>query len=99
MLHKYNLSVFFTNYKKNAIFGGNLWKSIVVNAVGQKLDNDWQTRINLDNDFNRFKENHISVSMASVWKFLTNCSDHGPAKFVAKLISSVPNNNVPSCGI
>ena len=70
-----------------------------MNAVGQKHDNHWQTRINLDNDLNWFRETHISVSMASVWKFLTNCSDLLPAKFVAKLIPSVPNNNVPSCGI
>jgi hypothetical protein len=75
------------------------WKCIVVNVVNQKQDNEWQTRINLDNDFNRFREIHFSVSIPSVWTFTTNCSELRTAKFFAKLISSVPNSNGQSCEI
>jgi hypothetical protein len=75
ILSKCNLSDFFTNYTKNADFPEKPhWKHIVVNAVNQKHDNDWQTCINLDHDFNQFREIHISISIASVWKFPTNCS-------------------------
>lgn len=56
-------------------------------------------RINLDNDFNRFREIHFSVSIPSVWTFTTNCSELRTAKFFAKLISSVPNSNEQSCEI
>jgi hypothetical protein len=67
ILSKYNLSDFLTNYTKNADFPGKPhWKFIVVDAVNQKHDNDWQTRINLDNDFNRFRKIHFSVSISSV---------------------------------
>ena len=86
--------VFFTNYTKNADFRGKSHcKRIVVNAVDQKPDNDWQTRINSDNDFNQFREIHISVYIARAWKFPTNCSELRPAKFVVKLFSSVSNDN------
>ena len=64
-----------------------------MNAVDQKHDNDWQTRINSDNDFNQFREIHISVYIASAWKFPTNCSELRPAKFVVKLFSSVSKYN------
>jgi hypothetical protein len=64
------------NYTKHADFPEKPhWKRIVVDAVNQKHDYDWQTRINLDNDFNRFRKIHFSVSIASVWIFPTNCSN------------------------
>jgi hypothetical protein len=67
ILSKYNLYDFLTNYTKNADFPVKPhWKCIVVDVVNQKHDFDWQTRINLDNDFNRFREIHFSVSIASV---------------------------------
>jgi hypothetical protein len=94
ILSKCNLSDFFTNYTKNADFPEKPhWKHIVVNTVNQKHDNDWQTCINLDHDFNQFREIHISVYIASAWKFPTNCSELRPAKFVVKLFSSVSNDN------
>jgi hypothetical protein len=100
ILSKYNLSDFLTNYTKNADFPGKPhWKRIVVDAVNQKHDYDWQTRINLDNDFNRFRRIHFSVSISSVWIFPTNCSELRTAKFITKLISSVPHNNKQSCEI
>ena len=83
MLHKHNLSVFFTKLYKNATFVGNPWKRIVVNAVCPKHDNNWQTRMNLDHDFIRFRNTHIS--MASVWTFLTNCSGLRPANLSKNL--------------
>ena len=80
--------------RKNADFRGKSnCKRIVVNAVGHKHDNDRQTLMNLYNDFNQFREIHISVYIASVWKFPTNCSARRPDRFVVKLISSVSNNN------
>jgi hypothetical protein len=46
ILSKYNLSDFLTNYTKHADFPEKPhWKSIVVDAVNQKHDYDWQTRI------------------------------------------------------
>ena len=42
-----------------------------MNVVDLKHDNEWHTLINLDNDFNQFREIHISVTMARVWTFLT----------------------------
>jgi len=100
ILSKYNLSDFLTCYTRNADFPEKPhWKRIVVDAVNQKHDYDWQTCINLDNDFNRFREIHFSVSIANVWKFPTNCSKLRTGKFIAKLISSVPHNNEQSCEI
>ena len=100
ILSKYNLSDFLTNYTKHADFPEKPhWKSIVVGAVNQKHDYDGQTRINLDNDFNRFRKIHFSESIASVWKFRTNCSEHRTAKSIAKLISSVSHNTKQSCEI
>jgi hypothetical protein len=94
ILNKYNLFVFLTNYTKNADFQGKSHcKRIVVNAVDQKHDNDWQTRINSDNDINQFREIHISVYIANAWKFPTNFFELRPAKFVVKLFSSLSNNN------
>lgn len=100
ILSKYNLSDYLTNYTKYTNFPEKPnWKRIVVDAVNQKHDNDWQARINLDNDFNRFREIHFSVSIASVWQFPTKCSELRTAKFIAKLISSVPDRNEQSCDI
>ena len=66
ILSKYNLSDYLTNYTKNTNFPEKPnWKRIVVDAVNQKHDNDWQARINVDNDFNRFREINFSV-----WQFL-----------------------------
>ena len=66
-----------------------------MNDVGH----DWQTRMNLDNDFNQFREIYISVPVESAWKFKTSSSELRPAKFVTRIISSVSKNNEPSCGI
>ena len=67
ILSKYNLSDFLTNYTKNAEFPEKPhWKRIVVDAVNQKHNYDWQARINLVNDFNRFRKIHFSVSISSV---------------------------------
>ena len=70
ILYHYELSDYLVEYLLQGIFSPKqLWKSIVYGAVNETHWNEWSLRATSDNDFLRFRDIHIFVELANVWKY------------------------------
>lgn len=68
-LRSYNLCEYLTEYLKSGFFPSKYkWKSIVNNAVYNQQSDNWRKRINVDDDFVRFRNIHKTISMPTIWK-------------------------------
>lgn len=64
----YQLNDYLTHFLTEGLFPSKVqWKSIVHLAVNDVQADHWRDRIYRDSGFSRFKNIHISVSIANFW--------------------------------
>ena len=68
ILSRYNLLDHLTQYAKTLVFPGKQsWKRVVSSAISHHELNLWQERVNLDNDFIRFRQLQFTISPATIY--------------------------------
>lgn len=98
ILIKYNLVDYITDFILEGAFPSkHEWKIIVNKAVIAIQDEEWLQRMNLDSDFQRFRDIHRAVDVAP---FLRHANSHIEIKrcyMIIKVMTDIPNSTPGTC--
>ena len=100
LLKKYNLNQVIEKYIKDTYFPSKLsWKIMVNKAVHDKENMLLMERLNMNNDFDRFKTLHIRYENAIVYTIFSNSFQPMLMVRIAKLWTMKPNllRKCPNC--
>ena len=99
LLSKYHLTHLLNDYlMQNSIPSKYAWKKLVLTRVHHHEQTLWQTRTDIDRDFERFKNVHKTIKPAVLWTFPKTRRDLGLSHLIAQVWISRPDSDIFVCG-
>ena len=88
ILTTYNLChIIYDYFCSNSLPSKAQWKREISNAIGEREERLWLTRVDIDPDFSRFKHIQNAISPSVIWQYPATRSHLSLAHFVAKVIT------------